>query len=214
MNEERKTYMAEEDIEDLLSPKCDFHTSPGFMERVMAEAQAVSKRRRFRRILIAASSVAASVAAWVILTCTLFHDKEAHSEMPIAAADLESPALTTTDTLHKTISSELIAESTPLKINISVVPKKTSTKSAISQGQSLSLSVKEEVSDESRPHMVIEGAMPMIGQEKSLNPDEVRTGLIETRRNAEIAFIEQMRDEIEANQAYIAQLMKEENVYQ
>ena len=56
--------------------------------------------------------------------------------------------------------------------------------------------------------------MPMVNKEESLDPDEVRTRLIESRRNAEIAYIERMRDEIEANQAYISQLMAEENVYQ
>ncbi|MDE5997158.1 MAG: hypothetical protein K2G77_02990 [Muribaculaceae bacterium] len=214
MNEESKRYMTEEDIENLLSPKCDFHASPGFMERVMTEAQAVSKRRRLRKILLAASSVAAAVAVLLILNDILHHDKETYSEMPIATVDPESPALTATDTLHKTICSELIAESTPTKINISVVPKKTATKSAILQEPSLSQSVKENVSDKTEPYVVTEGAMHMINPDKSLDPNEVRTGLIETRRNAEIAFIEQMRDEIEANQAYIAQLMKEENVYQ
>lgn len=211
MNEERKTFMSDEDIEDLLSPKCDFHASPGFMERVMVEAQAVSKRRRLRRIFLAASTAAAAVTALVIMTVIFHHDKETHPEVANVTASLETPALP--DTLHKIISSELIAESTPANIKISAVHQMNTTKSAVTQEPSLILSVKEELSDETKPLVVTEGAMPMTVQEKTLDPDEVRTGLIETRRNAEIAFIEQMRDEIEANQAYIAQLMNEENVY-
>ena len=62
--------------------------------------------------------------------------------------------------------------------------------------------------------LVTEGEMPMVNKDESLDPDEVRSRLIESRRNAEIAYIERMRDEIEANQAYISQLMAEENVYQ
>ncbi|MDE6480437.1 MAG: hypothetical protein K2L45_09210 [Muribaculaceae bacterium] len=214
MNEERKTYMSDEDIECLLSPKCDFHTSPGFMERVLAEAHVVSKRRRLRRIFLSASSSAAAVALLVMVTVIFHHDKKTHSEVANVSASLETPVPALSDTLHKIISSELFAESKPTKINISSVSKKSTTKSAILQKPSLMQSMKEEVSDESEPHAVTEGAMPMINQEKSLDPDEVRIRLIETSRNAEIAFIEQMRDEIESNEAYIAQLMDEENVYQ
>lgn len=213
MNEERKTYMADEDIENLLSPKCVFHTSPGFMERVIAEAQAVSKRRKRRRILFAATSAAAAVAVLVILTVIIHDGKEAHSEMPIVTSNLETPALAPADTLYESTSSELITEAAPPNIKISADPKMSPTKSVIIKEPHLSQSVIEEVKDESELYAVTEGEMPMINRKKSLDPDEVRARLIETRRNAEIAYIEQVRNEIEANQAYIAQLMNEENVY-
>ena len=214
MNEERKTYMPEMDIENILSPKCNFRTSPGFMERVMAEAEAVSRRRRLRRIFLSASSSAAAVALFVMVTAIFHHDKKTHSEVATVTTSLETPVPDLSDTLHNIISSELIAESKPANNRISTVPTKSTTKSVILQETYLSQSVKEGVTNEPDIHVGTEGEMHMIKQEKSLDPDEVRIRLIETSRNAEIAFIEQMRDEIEANQAYITQLMDEENVYQ
>ncbi|MDE6336979.1 MAG: hypothetical protein K2L34_10470 [Muribaculaceae bacterium] len=55
------------DIESLLSPKCDFQVSAGFKDRVIKEAQAVPKRRRWVLPWAASVGIAAAVVAVVCL---------------------------------------------------------------------------------------------------------------------------------------------------
>ncbi len=86
MNEERKTYMADEDIEDLLSPRCDFHTSPGFMERVIAEAEAYSAQRRKSRLWWMWSGAAAAVAVLVVITIFVGNKMETQHSTPLVAS--------------------------------------------------------------------------------------------------------------------------------
>lgn len=88
MNEERKTYMEDEDIEDLLSPKCDFHPSPGFMERVLAEAETYSSRKRRHKRWWVYSGAAAAVAALVVITILIGNNLDSHPNTPIMASAL------------------------------------------------------------------------------------------------------------------------------
>ena len=55
------------DIESLLSPKCDFQVSAGFKDRVIKEAQAVPKRRRWLLPWAASIGIAAAVVGVVCL---------------------------------------------------------------------------------------------------------------------------------------------------
>lgn len=72
MERENKSYKAE-DIELILCPKCDFHVSSGFKERVIRAAQVepIRSRRRFMPWIAAAVASAAVVA--LVFTLTLRH---------------------------------------------------------------------------------------------------------------------------------------------
>ncbi len=90
MNEERKTYMEDEDIENLLSPKCDFHPSPGFMERVLAEAEAetYSSHKRRHKLWWVYSGAAAAVAALVVITILIDNKVNTKTDTPMMASVL------------------------------------------------------------------------------------------------------------------------------
>lgn len=66
MEKYKNTYNNIEDIERILSPKCDFHVSSDFKERVLKAAESEMKRSR-RRWIPWFISAAASVAAVVLL---------------------------------------------------------------------------------------------------------------------------------------------------
>ena len=202
-------------IENQLKPKCEFHVSSGFKERVMAETRVISKHRRRHWIFPAAASVAA-VAVAVIAILAVFHlpDKKTHTDKKNVITSVETQSLTPEDTINKNIQSEFIAKATPVKQTQSTTDKSSPGEKAVSRRQKRSQSPNEDKTRNMRHIEATEGAMPMVINNEFPDPDEVRTRLIESRRNAEIAYIEQMRDEIEANQAYISQLMTEENLYQ
>lgn len=201
------------DLDSLLCPKCDFHVSSGFKQRVMTEAKATSERTHRRRIPLAITSAAAAIAVILLLIAFLYR----HDDMPApkpAVASVELPALSLSDTTALTTHSELMAESLPTKQEIQHVHKSSPKRYPVARISSDRKSTQESAMEETGRSQTIEGEMPMVSSNKAIDPDEVRVRLIETRRNAEIAYIERIRDEIEATQAYIAQLKTEEIVYQ
>lgn len=216
MNEDKyKTYDDDLDLENILSPRCEFRVSSGFKDRVMLEARAIPKRRRYRRIIYLTSSVAAATVAIVVMTTLHFHKTDTAVEMPQITATIEDQSPTQSDTIKMNPKPQLLAAITQADPEKGQVSKMILTKKNQSRrSKSSKPIILEEEHPGADPQPVTEGEMPMINREKSLDPDEVRARLIETRRNAEIAYIEQVRDEIEATQAYISQLMTEENVYQ
>ena len=216
MNEDNnKIYDDDLDLEDILSPRCEFHVSSGFKDRVMTEARSVRKQRRNHRILYFTSSVAAATVAIVVMTTLYFGKTDIPTETPQITATIENQTPTSADTIKIPPQNQLLAatiQDFPEKEQVSrLIPTK---KNHSRQPKSSKPIILEENLTETEPQQVTEGEMPMVNKEESLDPDEIRTRLIESRRNAEIAYIERMRDEIEANQAYISQLMAEENVYQ
>lgn len=217
MIEKNKPHTEDNNIERHLTPRCDFRVSPGFKDRVMAEARSIRKRRRRRRILYLAFPGAAAAVAIVVMTTLHLHKMDPNVETPQITVAIENQTPTPSDTLKMNPNTTLLADATqanPRKETDSeTIP---TTKDRTQQPESTNSMILEEVEmpTETETQPVTEGEMPMINKDTSLDPDEVRSRLIETRRNADIAFIERMRDEIEANQAYIAQLMTEENVYQ
>ncbi|MDE6561961.1 MAG: hypothetical protein K2K75_11325 [Muribaculaceae bacterium] len=216
MNEDNdKIYDEDLDIEDILSPRCEFKVSSDFKDRVMTEARSIRHHRRYRWIPYLTATVAAAVVAIVIITAFHFSKTDTAAETPQITAKIENQTPTPADTIKITPQKQLLAATTqafPEKEQVSkLIPTK---KNQSRQAKSSKPIILEENLTETEPQPVTEGEMPMVNKEESLDPDEIRTRLIETRRNAEIAYIERMRDEIEANQAYISQLMTEENVYQ
>ena len=211
----KKTYYDDLDIEDILSPRCEFKVSSDFKDRVMSEAHSVIKHRRNRWILYLTSSVAAASVAIVVMTTLHFRKTDTLTQTSQITATIENQTPTPADTIKITPQKQLLAATTqafPEKEQVSkLIPTK---KNQSRQAKSSKPIISEENLTETEPQPVTEGEMPMVNKEESLDPDEVRTRLIELRRNAEIAYIERMRDEIEANQAYISQLMTEENLYQ
>ncbi len=126
MKEKRKTYMADEDIEDLLSPKCDFHASPGFMDRVIAEAEAYSARRQRRRLWWMYSGAAAAVAALVVITILVGNKMETQPNTPIIAS--VEPA--TTHPTLPAIEDEIYEEKSD-NANIQIEKNKIMTKNNV-----------------------------------------------------------------------------------
>ena len=203
-----------DDLDVLLSPRCDFHVSQGFKQRLMAEAVSTKKRHRRRWLPLALTSAAASIAIIAIPLALFRHSNETTSTLPPATtARVEIPELPQADTTAQNPAHELIAETIKPgheKPNI----RKTSPKSHHLSGiHSDQQSSKEAVAEDTKKNQAIEGEMPMGCRNKSIDPEEVRVRRMETRRNAEMAYIERMRDEIEATRAYIAQLKTEEIVY-
>ena len=216
MNEDNnKIYDDDLDLEDILSPRCEFKVSSDFKDRVMSEAHSVRKHRRNRWILYLTSSVAAASVAIVVMTTLHFRKTDIPTETSQITATIENQIPTPADTIKITSQNQLLAATTQDNSIKEKVPKLIPTKNnRLRQPKTSKPIILEENLTETEPQPVTEGEMPMVNKEESLDPDEIRTRLIETRRNAEIAYIERMRDEIEANQAYISQLMTEENVYQ
>lgn len=216
MNEDKyKTYDDDLDLENILSPRCEFRVSSGFKDRVMLEARAIPKRRRYRRIFYLTSSVAVATVAIVVMTTLHFRKTDTAVEMPQITATIEDQSPTQSDTIKMNPIPQLLAAITQADPEKEQVSKMILTKKNRSRrAKSSKPIILEEEHTGADPQPVTEGEMPMINREKSLDPDEVRARLIESRRNAEIAYIERMRDEIETTQAYISQLMTEENVYQ
>lgn len=213
--DKKKTYDDDLDLEKILSPRCEFRVSSGFKDRVMAEAHSIPKRRRLLRIPYIAYSVAAAAVAIIVMTTLHFRKPDTAVEMPQITATTENQATIPSDTIKINPKTQLLAATTQEDAAKGKVSKTIPTKKdrTLQYKSSKPIILEEELTG-ADPQPVTEGEMPMINREKSLDPDEVRSRLIEIRRNAEIAYIEQVRDEIEANQAYIAQLMNEENVYQ
>lgn len=216
MNEDKnKIYEDDLELEDILRPRCEFRVSTGFKDRVMAESLSIRKRQRRRRIPYLALSGAAAAVAIVVMITLDFHKMDPNVETPQISAAFENQTSSPSDSLEMNPRTQLLADvsqTNSKKETVSkTIPKK---KNRTLQTESSKPPIMEEEVIETDTQAVTEGEMPMTNKETSLDPDEVRTRLIETRRNAEIAFIERIRDEIEANQAYVAQLMSEENVYQ
>lgn len=215
MNEDKnKIHDDDLDLEDILSPRCEFHVSSGFKDRVMSEARSIPMRRRHRWIPYLTSSVAAATVAIVVMTTLHFSKTNTPVEAPQITATIENQSPIQSDTIKISPKPQLLAaiiQAHPEKEQVSkMIPTK---KNHSRRAKSSKPIILEEEHTGADPQPITEGEMPMINRKESLDPDEVRVRLIESRRNAEIAYIERMRDEIEANQAYISQLMTEENVY-
>ena len=203
-----------DDLDVLLSPRCDFHVSQGFKQRLMAEAASTKKRHRRRWLPLALTSAAASIAIIALPLALFRHSNETTSTLPPATtARVEIPELPQADTTAQNPAHELIAETLKPGQEKPTI-RKTSPKSHHLSGiHSDQQSSKEAVAEDTKKNQAIEGEMPMGCRNKSIDPEEVRVRRMETRRNAEMAYLERMRDEIEATRAYIAQLKTEEIVY-
>ncbi|MDE6521246.1 MAG: hypothetical protein K2L17_00370 [Muribaculaceae bacterium] len=214
MNEDNDKINNEDlDLEDILSPRCEFRVSSGFKDRVMSEARSIQKHRRHRRILYFASSVAAATVAIVVFATLHFSKTDTPIEAPQIAVTTEKQNPTPSDTIKINPMPQLLAAAPQAAPEKGQVYKKNPTKKNHSRRAKSSHPIILESTMVTDARLVTEGEMPMVNKDESLDPDEVRSRLIESRRNAEIAYIERMRDEIEANQAYISQLMAEENFY-
>lgn len=77
--EDRKTICTDKEIEDMLSPKCEFHPSPGLMENVLAETERISlAARKCKKKLwfVRSCAGAAAVAALAFMAATVLHYQE------------------------------------------------------------------------------------------------------------------------------------------
>ncbi|MDE6770363.1 MAG: hypothetical protein K2J78_11630 [Muribaculaceae bacterium] len=100
------------DIESLLSPKCDFHVSAGFKDRVIKEAQAVPKRRRWLLPWVASVGIAAAIVGVV---CLLLPWRDNNMITPVGA--LASSGITSyPDSINGSGTVEVKTESEELFI--------------------------------------------------------------------------------------------------
>lgn len=206
MNEDKKKYTSEDDIEKLLAPRCEFHISAGFKGKLMQEANSIPKKNSRKWITLAVSITAAASVAIIVFTALYFYLNESKEDTPVIATSELTAA--PSDTVSVKNQSALCANAQELKNEAPV------TLNPQSQHRTTKLKTRKrhEQPVEAQNSPITEGEMPMISKDDSMDPEEVRLRLLETRRNAEIAYIDRMRDEIEANQAYIEQLMTLGNV--
>ena len=222
MNEERKTYMADEDIEDLLSPKCDFHTSPEFMERVIAEAEAYSASRRKHRLWRMYYGAAAAVAALVVITILVGNKMETQPNAPVIASVVPSIEKYHPNPHSPHVIEEEISEEKPEKENIHIknnkmVAKNSVENSVIKEEESLeslesTVETLESASMDAVKHdqyAAIEGPMKAL-QDKDqktsgklmLSTDEIDDYTRLVRRT----YIERVRYEIAETETYIREM--------
>lgn len=206
MNEDKKKYTSEDDIEKLLAPRCEFYISAGFKEKLMQEANSIPKKNSRRWIPLAVSLTAAASVAIIIFTALYFYLHESKEDMPVIVAT--ESTVTPSDTVSVKNSPALYANAQEQKNEapVTINPQSQHRTAQVKTQQ------RHEQPIEAQNMTITEGEMPMISKDDSMDPEEVRLRLLETRRNAEIAYIDRMRDEIEANQAYIEQLMTLGNV--
>ncbi|MDE6637350.1 MAG: hypothetical protein K2K32_03835 [Muribaculaceae bacterium] len=214
MIEKKQIHTEDINIEQHLTPRCEFHVSSDFKDRVMAEARSIRKRHRRRWVPYLAFSGAAAAVAIIVMVTIQIYKMGSNAETPQVTATNTIQPSTPSDSLKMNRNIPLLAETTPDNYEKETLSETIHQKRERVRKTKSAEPTMLDLPEESDPQPVTEGEMPMTNKETSLDPDEVRSRLIETRRNADIAFIERMRDEIEANQAYIAQLMTEENVYQ
>ncbi|MDE6787091.1 MAG: hypothetical protein K2J46_08655, partial [Muribaculaceae bacterium] len=129
MNEDNdKIYDNDLDLEDILSPRCEFRVSSGFKDRVMSEARSIQKHRRHGRILYFASSVAAATVAIVVFATLHFSKTDTPIEAPQIAVTTEKQNHTPSDTIKINPMPQLLAAAPQAEQEKGQVYKKNPTK--------------------------------------------------------------------------------------
>lgn len=88
MKEEKNTLLTEEDIHDLLSPKCDFHASPGVMERVMKEIEVLPTPKISLGIWWRYAGVAAAIGLLIVASILVVDKAENQADAPVVASEI------------------------------------------------------------------------------------------------------------------------------
>ncbi len=98
--------MTDGDIEDILSPKCEFHPSPGFMEKVVEEAEqkVLVRYRRKRLFWRICSGVAAAVAVLCVLTIVLKNETAENVTIKQATEKIETKSKNTSGVVRHVAS--------------------------------------------------------------------------------------------------------------
>lgn len=201
MKEERHPYLTEEDIEDLLSPRCDFHASPAIMERVMEEIEATSAPKKTLRPWWRYAGVAAAIAAIVVASVIVVNKTANHYEKPILAATL--PTLEETE-----ISSQILEKQVEVEAENEEISEKTENstkKNKISNKKNVYIA-KNTTQREIKP---IEGAL---STRSDLEENNSSKRLLSTddcdeyTRMVQQAYIERIRFEIAETKAYVKEM--------
>lgn len=210
MKEKLNINESDRELEDLLSPKCEFHVSPGFKERVMNEARAIKdipagkpSPRKWGWSVVAAASVIAAI----MLSALYFTDRVSNDKQILVAKETTSVS----DSPAKESETTLLAERT-VKKKKQTSQKSTKRKTTKNRKTSKPRRHSLKEGGQSQVPTIIEGEMPMKETESSLEPEEVRERIIERRRNEDIAFIDCMRDEIRRVDDYLARLSGDINI--
>lgn len=147
----RDRIMTDEDIESMLSPRCDFHTSAGFAGRVMQEAEAHGRRKPWRRILIPiAASVAAAAAIIIISVREDRIPAEPAQAIVASVVDKEAePSLTPVTPVHTDLRAEVAPES-----RNEPATKKASRKKTVTEAEMPEVQVSEDNAPQSSPPLV------------------------------------------------------------
>lgn len=216
MTKDNKIRTEDQDIERLLAPRCEFRVSSGFKERVMANAQTITKRRRPRRIPIIATSAAAVAAIAIAIIAYLhFFNNGISGNTTDVKASVETPAPIPSDTIMTHNNSEYLADATTTQAEkTEEISAAVPTRKRKANNQRARTTNDEATTESAETELRVgtEGEMRQLQKDDSMDPDEIRVRMIESRRNAEIAYLDRMRDEIETNRIYVAQLMTLENV--
>lgn len=201
MKEERHPYLTEEDIEDLLSPRCDFHASPAIMERVMEEIETSSAPPLAHRTWWRYAGVAAAISAIIVASVIVVNKTANHYEKPILAATL--PTFEETEVSPK--MTELHVGMETVKTEISEKKENTAKKNKIKNEKNVYIA-KSTTKREIKP---IEGAL---STRSDLEENNSSKRLLSTddyddyTRMVQQAYIERIRGEIAETEAYVMEM--------
>ena len=220
MMEEKNKHFTDREIEELLSPRCDFRTSPGFVEKVMDEARASVPRRRRPLAWLAYAGAAAAVAAMIVTAVSVCDEPIA----PLESVPTVSAVLPSTDDKATTPHHPMVTqEETPVKEK-KETPVATKKKRRNIAGATVNDSAEPSETQPSIAGVTTKDDLPPInvnikgpmlsrseimGQpvgKRLLSTDETDSYLLMVRS----AYIEQSRDGIAETAAYVKEMRQSE----
>lgn len=115
--EDRKPICTDKEIEDMLSPKCEFHPSPGLMDNVLAEAERISSaaHKGKRKVwFIRSCAAAASIAVLVSVTAIILRNPKG---IDITTVHEKAKTTMVVDNIISTDHSPIVTEAPALRHN-------------------------------------------------------------------------------------------------
>ena len=217
MTEEKYKYMNDEDVEELFSPKCEFHVSSGFRERVVKEARSDARRNGLRIPSRVASAVAAAAAAVVLIVMALHGGKETDTpatHRQTAAATTYAPDKSAAKKSIPPTSDRILIAKTDgnaagledLQDNHESNVRKNKVRNQTREVNKPAIAEKNTEKPMTQ-YGVAEGPMIDISEHfqcQAPDPALVREMNEELRRSAETAYIASVRQDIEETEAYIS----------
>ncbi len=227
--------MTDEDIERMLSPGCEFKISAGFAGRVVQEAEALSRRRPRRRILIPIAASVAAAIGLIILSVRVLRPVTEHDPVIVASVvekRADVTAITSTSADHAEIHNVSTHKEPEKIINRETARRKPAKRSDIRLTEDSEEVAPEpteilltpsheaeaeyfEAEEEIQMPVVTKG--PMINLASNHIENSTRNNLVSEEpedylRKLQISFIRRTRMEIAATEAMLKRISETEPV--